>query len=111
MTITNIETVEPLEVPQDLREEILAFESIRTSRFFYRTKGLNILTASAPGSTPETRVTASVTEVDPVFRPMIGSARMSVHNIVPQGGDIAVLVNVESSQLVTVALTLVYVNP
>ncbi|GAA2382671.1 hypothetical protein [Nonomuraea africana] len=112
MGFVTIETVEPTKVNEGAPESLDSFGSVHTSRFFYFALGQVLLKAPVHVANPDTRVVASLAEVNPnTLKPVLGRARMSVHNIVSEQNFITTWVNVESSQPVPVALTLMYTNP
>ncbi|WP_149264576.1 hypothetical protein [Actinomadura sp. K4S16] len=59
--------------------------------------GQVILNATSNLFTPDTRVTASIVEVDNADAPFIGAARMTVHNVRPYQGGVQVWANIEWS--------------
>ncbi|GAA2428525.1 hypothetical protein GCM10010191_47000 [Actinomadura vinacea] len=72
-----------------------AAEAISTGFAYFDTYGEVIINATLGSFTPSTLVTVSIVEVDHNNAPMIGAARMTVHNIQPYQGGVQTWVNIE----------------
>lgn len=57
--------------------------------------GQVILNATSSAFTPGTRVVASIVEIDNAGIPLIGAARMTIHNVRPYQGGVQVWANIE----------------
>ncbi|MEU8310179.1 hypothetical protein AB0C84_42070 [Actinomadura sp. NPDC048955] len=51
--------------------------------------------ATSSAFTPGTRVVASIVEIDNACIPLIGAARMTIHNVRPYQGGVQVWANIE----------------
>ncbi|WP_242903321.1 hypothetical protein [Actinomadura terrae] len=70
-------------------------DAVFTGTATFTTHGQVILTATSGVFTPNSRVTASITELDANGVPFIGAARLTIHNVSPFQGGVRVWANIE----------------
>ncbi|WP_242889488.1 hypothetical protein [Actinomadura litoris] len=72
-----------------------AVATVFTGTATFVTHGQVILNATSGSFTPNTRVTASIVELDANGVPFIGAARLTIHNVQPYQGGVRVWANIE----------------